>query len=425
MGTTRRTGNGSGRAANPDQRSTPTFDPLQLYVDGHVANPDVLLLGGPGTGKSTTAKCLMSRLAQSSAGGPRHLGVVDLKGEYGALAEALGLNHVRLYPGGRHRINPLDAGPSATVADRAAIAERRHAILAGLCETALGRELAAPEHAALAAVVQALASRPGGPPPVLGDVVGLLAEPTAEMVAWAGSEAKSDAPFRWVEAVERGELAGAARPLGRVLARLLDQELGGCFDGPTTVGTPGGGAGVVVDLSAFHGRRSALPMAALAAMAWQETAIACQASGAGSTLPRRYVVIDDAWALMGDEHASSYLDSWRERAAFDDAACVLVAHRLSDLRRGVNDRALARRAEMFVRTFGTHLVFRQSIDEVELARVALGLLDGEAAAITHLNPGQALWHVRLWKAASAIAVPVQNEITPDEWAFCDDHTLTV
>lgn len=424
MTTTRRTGNGSGRAANPDQRSIPPFDPLQLYVDGHVASPDVLLLGEPGTGKSATAKCLMARLLRSSAGGPRYLGVVDLRGEYGALAEALGLSHVRLYPGGRQRLNPLDARPSAAEGGPAAIAERRHAVLAGLCETALGRPLTAAEHAALAAAVQALAQRSGGPP-VLADVLGLLAEPTADMVAWAGGEAKADAPFEWVEAVKRGELAGAAGPLGHVFARLLDQELGGCFDGPTTVGTRGG-AGVVVDLSAFHGRRSTLRLAALAAMAWQETAIAGQASGAGSTLPRRYVVVDYAWALMGDEHASNYLDSWRERAAFADAACVLVAHRLSDLRRGANDKALARRAEMFVRTFGTHLVFRQSIDEVELTRAALGLLDGEAAAITHLNPGQALWHVRLWKASSALAVPVQNEISPDEWVFCDHaHTLTV
>jgi hypothetical protein len=433
MATTRRTSNGSQRAADADQRSTLPFDPLQLYLDGHVANLDVLLLGDPGTGKSATAKCLMARLLRSSADGSRDLRIVDPRGEYGALAEALGIRLVRLYPGGPHRLNPLDAGPSAAVVGPVAIAERRHAILAGLCETALGRDLTGPEHAGLATAVQALVPRSGGRPPVPADVVGLLAEPTAEMIARAGNEAVADGPFPWVNAVEPGELVGAAGQVGHVLARVLDRELRGCFDGPTTVGTRGG-AGVVVDLSAFHGRRSTLRLAALAAFAGGETTVdrpllaasAGQDSHTAPTSPQRYVVIDDSWVLMGDEHASAYLDSWRERAAFEDVACVLIAHRLSDLRRGSNDKALARRAEMFVRTFGTNLVFRQSVDDVELTRAALRLPDGEAAAITCLSRGQALWHIDLWRAGNLIGVPVQSEIGSDEWAFCDGpRTLTV
>ncbi len=428
MATTSRRRNGRPRPAGQGQRATGPFDPVQLYVQEHVINPHVLLLGQPGTGKSARAKCVVARLLRSG-GEAVHVGIVDIKGEYAALAQALGLDHVRLYPGGPHRLNPLDAGLWAG-RDWTVTAERRQAILAGLCATSLARGLSTAEHRALAAVAQRLASSPAHRQPVLFDAFRLLAEPTAEMIAWTPSDAEAGERTEQGDVAAPAELVDAARRVGHVLGRLLDRELRGCFDATTTVGAGGAGPGVVVDLSALPAGLSSLPLAVLGAMAWIESAGEA-APGASNTVvgqpPRRYNVVDEVWTVMVREQASSYVESWLDRAAGDGVAGILVAHRLHDLRRvGDDDKTLAKRARAFAAAFGTRLVFRQSIDDVELAGAALGLVADEAAALTYLGLGQALEDVRCKEIAGASGGPVQYDIGTDEWAFCDDpHTLAV
>ena len=121
----------------------PCYDPVQAYVDQVVTNPHLLLLGEPAAGKSTLAKSLAARLLRSTADGPRHLGVLDHRGEYGPLAEAVGLASVRLYPGGPDRLNPLDAGPDSPGFDHEDVRERRRDVVAALCAMKLRRPLAA------------------------------------------------------------------------------------------------------------------------------------------------------------------------------------------------------------------------------------------------------------------------------------------
>ena len=96
------------------------FDPFALYADRVITNPNMIVLGEVGSGKSSFVKTLMARnvglLGQRVAvpGGHRWVGrqvfAVDPKQEYRALAEALGIPILRLYPGGINRINPLAAG---------------------------------------------------------------------------------------------------------------------------------------------------------------------------------------------------------------------------------------------------------------------------------------------------------------------------
>ena len=84
------------------------FDPFEAYRSGIVTNPNMLLAGEPGVGKSATAKVFIYRSVGVFG---RWVAIADPKGEYVPLAEALGLSVIKLHPGGVERINPLDAGP--------------------------------------------------------------------------------------------------------------------------------------------------------------------------------------------------------------------------------------------------------------------------------------------------------------------------
>src|SRR5579862_5867544 len=83
------------------------FDPWELYGRGVLTNPNVLVVGQIGRGKSTFIKTFAWR--QLAFG--RRAWIVDPKGEYGPLAEACSSRPLRLAPGGPLRLNPLEVAP--------------------------------------------------------------------------------------------------------------------------------------------------------------------------------------------------------------------------------------------------------------------------------------------------------------------------
>ena len=85
------------------------FDPFELYAAGVVSNPNMVVFGQIGRGKSAFVKTFLWRQAVFG----RRAWVVDPKGEYGDLADAWGVRPVALRPGGAIRLNPLDPGPDA------------------------------------------------------------------------------------------------------------------------------------------------------------------------------------------------------------------------------------------------------------------------------------------------------------------------
>jgi len=378
------------------------YDPFALYTQGVLTSPNVLVLGEVGSGKSAAVKALVYRsigVFGSPGGLPRWAAVLDPKGEYAPLAAALGLDVVRLAPGGSSRLNPLDPGPIHG-AERRAGDDHRLAAVAALTAELLQRDLTPAEDAGLGWALEQL----GGGAPTLADLARLLAQPTEGMTARAQQPA--------------AELARDLAPVRHALGKLLDRDLRGMFDGPSTVTVDWQGRGLVVDLSAVHHDPRALRLVMIATTGWLQTLFAAPP---GSATPRRYQILDEVWALLGSERTAKYLQATFKLARAYGVANVAIAHRISDLRAQSDDgTAAAKVAAGLLADTQTRVLFRQPPDEVQQARELLGLTSAEAALLPDLARGRALWRV-----AGRSAV-VQHVIGPAERALVDtDARLTV
>jgi hypothetical protein len=127
--------------------------------------------------------------------------------------------------------------------------------------------------------------------PTLADIAHLLAQPTGEMVERAASSA--------------GELVRSVDAARFALGRLLERDLRGMFDGPSSRSTDWTGRGLVLDLSAVHADADALALVMIAATAWLQALLA-PSGRAPDEGPRRIQVIDAAWALLGNERTARY-----------------------------------------------------------------------------------------------------------------------
>ena len=125
------------------------FDPFEFYAARHLTNPNMIVMGSVGSGKSATVKALIRRL-RAVYGEQRYVAIIDPKGEYGALADDLGLVTVSLRPGGTHCVNPLD--PHGRDGDGGVIA--RQGLVAQLVAGVLGRALTPLEDAVLGWAIQ-------------------------------------------------------------------------------------------------------------------------------------------------------------------------------------------------------------------------------------------------------------------------------
>ncbi|GJM36936.1 MAG: DUF87 domain-containing protein [Acidimicrobiales bacterium] len=375
------------------------YDPFQAYTDGLITSPNILVLGMVGSGKSSAVKTLLYRsigLLGSPGGRPRWCAVLDPKGEYGPLADALGLARIRLHPGGQTRLNPLDAGPAMTDVDE--LRTRRSQMVAALAASVLHRELTPLEDAALGWTVDAVTSERSGPEPTLADVVDLLVNPTDDMTRRAQAETARD-------------LARDIQNVRHALGKLLDGQLRGMFDGHSTERLDWTGRGVVIDLSAVHQDTAALTAVMIAATGWLQSLLAAPES---DHVPRRVQVLEEIWALLGSERVAKYYQSCQKLARSYGVANISVAHRIADLRAQSDDGTSAAKVSMgILADTQTQILFRQSSDQVSEATEMLGLSTYQAQLLPQLVRGRALWRV-----GDRTAV-VQHRIGSAEWAICD------
>jgi type IV secretory pathway VirB4 component len=364
------------------------FDPFELYRDGVLTNPNMVVFGQIGRGKSALVKTYLWR--QAAFG--RRAFVVDPKGEYGALAEAWGARPIALRPGGTVQVNPLDDPAGTPPPERA---RRRCELLASLATASLGRELLPSERTALDLAVDAVSLCPAGAAvPTLPDVVEALLAP-------------SEAAARSVRS-EPSRLADDGRQVALELRRLVSGDLRGMFDGPTTSGLATDGPVVVLDLSAVY-RSAALGVLMVCATAWLQSGMR-----AGGASPNVLVVVDEAWAILSNLGVARWLQSsWKLARAFG-VANIAVLHRVSDLQAvGAAGSEQVRVAEGLLADSETRVVYAQAAGEMEEAGRLLGLSDTERDVVPHLQRG-----VGLWKVGDRSFL-VQHRLSPLEHSLVD------
>jgi hypothetical protein len=363
------------------------FDPFELYAAGVVSNPNMVVFGQIGRGKSSFVKTFLWRQAVFG----RRAWVVDPKGEYGDLADAWGVRPVALRPGGAIRLNPLDCGPETRAASSGgaaaegtdATARRRMELLASLASACLGRSLAPRERAALGAALAATVAAHHNP--TVPEVVEALLAPSAEAARSLRTE--------------RRDLLEDGRDVALELRRLVHGDLAGMFDGPTTDGIDLSAPLVVLDLSALY-TSAALGVLMACATAWLQAALA-RTAGLGAGAPgtrvaagRFFLVVDEAWAILSNLGVARWLQSsWKLSRAFG-VSNVAVLHRVSDLRSvGASDSEQVALAQGLLSDSETRVVYAQSPGELEAASELLSLSDTESDLLPQLRRGIALWKV--------------------------------
>lgn len=354
------------------------YDPFVLYRRGVLTNPNMVIFGQIGRGKSALVKTYLWR--QSVFG--RRAWVLDPKGEYAPLAAHWGIEPLCLRPGGTLRLNPLDA-PADPAGGSAEVARRRGELLCALASAGLGRALLPTERVAVELAVDTASAR--SRVPTLPDVVAAMLAPTPAAAAAVRTDADG--------------LAADGRQSALELRRLVTGDLRGMFDGHTSPGIDLSASLVVLDLSALY-RSGALGVVMTCATAWLHAQLAAGApgpQGAGghdAAATGTVLVVDEAWAILADLAVARWLQaSWKLARAWG-VANVAVLHRVSDLGAaapaGSEHRQLA---QGLLADSETRVVYAQAAGELAEARRLLGLSTTEADLVPHLGRGVGLWKV--------------------------------
>ncbi len=315
------------------------LDPFDAYAKHLVSNPNVIVSGSIGAGKSTVVKMMVTRALERG----RRVVVIDPKGEYGALARA---HHTASIVLGRDGwCSPFPDDPR----------ESRD-LLRALIASAQGHPLDADEYYALDELYARLATpRPTRVLHALYDLVAVRLD---------------------------DEVASAPRSLALTLHRFVRGDLAGLFDGE---GVPVRFEGRLVVIDVSHQWSSdSFGVALLCALAAAQQVVATRDE-------LGYLVLDEAWALLSDDGALRWLRGSWKLARARGLSHVLVLHRWTDVvASGDAGSAQRERARGLLRECETGWFFRQPADESREMAIALGLSALEERYLRDVPRGVAL-----------------------------------
>jgi hypothetical protein len=383
--------------------------PAEWLLGGLITNPNLLVTGIPGAGKSATLKALAIRLA---AYGVRTLVAGDLKNEYASLARAFGVTPLELGPGLPARLNPLDAGPlgwplppgGGEPGERLAeVHRRRITLLAALLEMRLGRAPTPTEEAAISLAIRhatgQAAARTRLADPTVPQIWELLRDPVPVMA----EELRVSSPRRLREMI---------RPAADALGNMVAGSLSGLFDGPTTIRPDFNAAIQTVDLSRIEGRGDDTVAMTLACVSsWGQAAID-QPGG-----PVRLVIRDELWRALRIPAMTRKIDSDLRLSRAHGTIQALATHRLADFESaaaaGTAEASIAR---SLIASCDTRICLAQDTAPLAMTRDAIGLTDTECAHIASWTGAQL--GRGLWKIGRASSHVVQLVLTPAERRLC-------
>jgi type IV secretory pathway VirB4 component len=346
------------------------YDPFELYARRMLTSPNMVVLGQLGKGKSSLVKTHLHRQLLHG----RQAYVLDPKGEYSALADLHGLPRLRLGPGSTDRLNPLDPHPGDTAEQTH---RRRTQTMDALAAVGLSRELTPEERAAINAAVADLP-----PDALLGHLIARLLTPSTDLA-------------RALSTTETA-LAAAVRPVALDLRRLLDGDLAGLLDAPTTHRIDPNGPGLVLDLSSVF-TTPALPAVMVCAGAWLSRTLTTPLSAMESR--QRLLLLDEAWAVLHLPATTMWLQALSKLARAHGVQLITVVHRASDLASQADTgSATQARARGLLADAETRVLYTQSAGERALLTDLLDLTDVEADLLTQLPPHRALWQISNYRA---------------------------
>jgi type IV secretory pathway VirB4 component len=338
------------------------FDPWILYEAGILDDPNAIVIGKLGQGKSALVKTLLWRMLLFG----RRAFVLDVKREYGPLCAAVGVTPVSLAPGGGIRLNPLTA-----TADEASRIELLRAITA----TAIGERLTQAEAAVLREALNLVAAVESEP--TLPQIAGLLLRPTAELAARLDTEVES--------------LTTDSRRAGLAVQDLCEGPLRGIFDGPTSPGLDLDARLLVLDLHAVRDS-PAVGILMACATAWMNALLARLAQR--PSRERLISVADESWKIVQHTGLGEWFQSNFKLARQFGVMNLIVLHKLADLQAAGDEGSRAARiAEGLIADASTRIIYHQDPAQAALTRSLLGLSGAEAELLSMLACGQALWRV--------------------------------
>ena len=168
-----------------------------------------------------------------------------------------------------------------------------------------------------------------------------------------------------------------------VLDRLVDGDLAGMFDGPTTEGIDLSSPLIVFDLSAIDRNSIGMPILMAIVGVWLEH------TWLRPDRVKRILLVEEAWHIINSPFVAQLFQRLLKFGRRLGLSFVAVVHHLSD----VVDGAAAKEASAILKMASTRTVYMQKADEARTTGRVLGLPRWAVEIIPSLSPGIAVWDV--------------------------------